>query len=466
MRVRRPSRRHAWPESTRPSPRHLVCAGPGADRARTPRSSSLLEASSEVPTRAEDFLRIDDDLGERAHPARRGRVDRAMASVPAGSMIGKLCVVTGANTGIGKEIAREFARAGARVVLACRDRNRARRWLLETSSTTPVTATWSVACSTSPSSPPSAPSPRVSSARAEVHVLVNNAGAMFDAREGTPDGLERTWQVNCVSPHLLARRGAMPSSVAPLPPPATFQGARLVYVGSKLERSGDAAAVARGDHAACSPSPPPVPVPVPETSSSASLLPKKFDTFGAYATAKQCATALTFELARRHAGHPGVSVHACTPGMVNTSLGRFAGLAFHLAWPARFLLTKTPARGAEVPAQLATNPDWTDTGGYFGTVSSFARGGGGASGALRRREGRRDGRGVVGVGGVATRQSRRSRELKSSAGPRFVRRPDSRERRAAPRLTTRHRRRRRHPSSRHRTLTHSRPRTPDASSVL
>merc|ERR1719498_607422 len=107
--------------------------------------------------------------------------------------------------------------------------------------------------------------------------------------------------------------------------------ARLVYVGSKLERSGDAAAVARGDHAACSPSSPPVPV--PETSRVAR---KKFDTFGAYATAKQCATALTFELARRHANHPGVSVHACTPGMVNTSLGRFRVSRFTSRGPLGF----------------------------------------------------------------------------------------------------------------------------------
>lgn len=302
------------------------------------------------------------------HTPQRGRVHGAMASVPAGSMIGKLCVVTGANTGIGKEIAREFARAGARVVLACRDRDRA---AVAARDIIDDTGNRDVECrllDLAEFASVRAFAEGFEGPRAEVHVLVNNAGAMFDAREGTPDGLERTWQVNCVSPHLLARlmmpslrRAAAASGDAP-------GAARLVYVGSKLERSGDAAAVARGDHAACSPSSPPVPV--PETSSARS----KFDTFGAYATAKQCATALTFELARRHANHPGVSVHACTPGMVNTSLGRFAGLAFHLAWPARFLLTKSPARGAEVPVRVATNTEWTDTGGYFGTVSSFRAG--------------------------------------------------------------------------------------------
>jgi NAD(P)-dependent dehydrogenase (short-subunit alcohol dehydrogenase family) len=37
---------------------------------------------------------------------------------------GRLCVVTGANTGIGRVIATELAARGAHVVLACRSRER------------------------------------------------------------------------------------------------------------------------------------------------------------------------------------------------------------------------------------------------------------------------------------------------------------------------------------------------------
>ena len=36
-------------------------------------------------------------------------------------MKGKVCIVTGSNTGIGKETARGLAQRGARVILACRD---------------------------------------------------------------------------------------------------------------------------------------------------------------------------------------------------------------------------------------------------------------------------------------------------------------------------------------------------------
>ena len=60
--------------------------------------------------------------------------------------------------------------------------------------------------------------------------------------------------------------------------------------------------------------------------------------------------------------------------MVNTSLGRFAGLALHPRVARSVSVDKNAGEGRGGPARVATDPDWTDTGGYFGTVSSFRAG--------------------------------------------------------------------------------------------
>ena len=48
-----------------------------------------------------------------------------MSDTPNKALSGKVAVVTGANTGIGRVTARELARLGAHVVITCRNRERA-----------------------------------------------------------------------------------------------------------------------------------------------------------------------------------------------------------------------------------------------------------------------------------------------------------------------------------------------------
>jgi len=51
--------------------------------------------------------------------------------MPPASMSGKICVVTGANTGIGKETALGLAQMGARVVMVCRNAEKGKAALEE-----------------------------------------------------------------------------------------------------------------------------------------------------------------------------------------------------------------------------------------------------------------------------------------------------------------------------------------------
>lgn len=168
----------------------------------------------------------------------------------------------------------------------------------------------------------------------------------------------------------LVRAAAASGSAAP-------GASRYVYVGSRLEQRGDVArqlATPRGKRNWDAP--------------LVSDAEERFDTFGEYGTAKQAGTALTYELARRTraalrldgAGDvqsTSVAIHACTPGLVHTNLGRFVGPVWRtLAAPVQWAMTKTSAQGAEVPLWVVTSEDAgaAPGGGYFGTEGSLRSG--------------------------------------------------------------------------------------------
>ena len=283
------------------------------------------------------------------------------------SVAGKTCVVTGANSGIGLEVARALARGGARVVLACRSRSKAANAAKDIISSTGNVNVECRALDLANLASVREFAEGFNGPEEVVDILVNNAGAMFKDHGVTEEGRERTWQTNALAPHYLARLMMPALARAAAAQGNTPGSARYVYVTSKLETKGVVAGELRSG--------------TPEARMFNAIADKtKFDTFKRYATAKQAGTALTFELGRRVKSAPrgaGIAVHCVSPGMVNTNLGRFAGAAFVLAAPLRWALTKTCTQGAE-PVLFAVRsklPEVTNgVGGYFGTESSFKHG--------------------------------------------------------------------------------------------
>ncbi len=146
------------------------------------------------------------------------------------SMDGKICIVTGANSGIGKETARGLAQAGATVILACRDLPKGEAAKAEiAASATEGERTKVMALDLASIASIRGFAAAFAKSYGKLHVLVNNAGLSPSEKRQTADGLELTFGVNHVGPHLLTKE-LVPILTASAP-------ARVVFVSSSLHKS-------------------------------------------------------------------------------------------------------------------------------------------------------------------------------------------------------------------------------------
>ncbi|KAI4901483.1 hypothetical protein NFI96_012287 [Prochilodus magdalenae] len=131
---------------------------------------------------------------------RKGRWDPRACPVQLG---GKTAIVTGANTGIGKYIALDFARRGARVILACRNEARGTEALKEIRQISGNQNVHLRLVDTSSLESVRKFAAQILKEEKELHILVNNAGASGLPRKITADGLEVSFATNHVGPFLL-----------------------------------------------------------------------------------------------------------------------------------------------------------------------------------------------------------------------------------------------------------------------
>ncbi len=117
---------------------------------------------------------------------------------------GRHAVVTGANSGLGFATARHLLRAGADVTVLARTSDKAADTVARLRDEVgPAARVRGDHADLADLDQVRAVGDRLRAALPSLDVLVHNAGAMFDRFGTTRDGLERTYQLHVVAPHLL-----------------------------------------------------------------------------------------------------------------------------------------------------------------------------------------------------------------------------------------------------------------------
>ncbi|MGZ3458522.1 MAG: SDR family oxidoreductase [Archangium sp.] len=118
-------------------------------------------------------------------------------------MQGKVCLITGATSGIGLESARALASQGATVVLSGRDRGRGEAALAEVRRTVPDAKLDLMLADLTSLASVRKLAEDFQRKHSRLDVLLNNAGLIIDRRKVTPDGFEATLATNHLAHFLL-----------------------------------------------------------------------------------------------------------------------------------------------------------------------------------------------------------------------------------------------------------------------
>lgn len=250
-------------------------------------------------------------------------------------MDGGLCVVTGANSGLGRRTVLELARRGSGVVMICRDRERGEAARREISGKLSGSDLRLRLADLASLSEVRRLGESLSSELDRVDVLVNNAGIYRANLERSEEGFEKTMAVNHLAHFLLTQL---------LLEPLLASRGRVINVASEAHRAArlrraPLAAILRGEG--------------------------EYRGFRAYGDSKAANILFTGELERRY-GEAGLGTAAVHPGMVATRIWNqnrdIGSLLARLIKP----LMHSPRKGAEPIVRLAADVEVDALrGGYY-----------------------------------------------------------------------------------------------------
>ena len=124
---------------------------------------------------------------------------------PTAMIVGKTCLVTGASSGIGKEIAYGLAELGANVILVCRNPDKGQAVLNEIKSHFPSAKMDILIADLSSQTDIRKLADTINNTYPALHVLINNAGTVSTKKQLSVDGIEMTLATNHLAPFLLSQ---------------------------------------------------------------------------------------------------------------------------------------------------------------------------------------------------------------------------------------------------------------------
>lgn len=246
------------------------------------------------------------------------------------SMKGKVCIVTGANSGIGRATAVGLAKKGATLVMLCRDIACGEEALNDIVSVSQNDSIELIMCDLASQKSIRQFVKDFKQKYENLHVLINNAGVNYNRRILTEDGLETTFAVNTLAPFLLTNL---------LLDTLEFSApARVINVASKMQSKKIEFDNLQGE--------------------------KHFSFMQSYGQSKAALITLTYEFARRFSDI-GVTFNCLHPGGVNTKIAKnLKGISGAISRNTMKFF-KSPEEGAETSLYLATSPEVEKISGKF-----------------------------------------------------------------------------------------------------
>lgn len=255
------------------------------------------------------------------------------------SMQGKICLITGGTGGIGRITAEALARQGAEVTMIGRDLQKTQRVVQEIRQQTGNPHVEALIGDLSVQADVRRMAAEYRQSHDHLHVLINNAGAVFINRQVSQDGIEMTFALNHLAYFLFTN--LLLDLLIASAPARIINVSSVAHVGAKLDLA--------------------------DLQNQ-----KRYTSWSVYGQSKLANLYFTYELSRRLQG-TGVTVNALHPGFVATNFGRSNGGIFNPLFRLFQVAAISPEEGAQTSIFLASDPSVAQVSGQYFAKSKAVR---------------------------------------------------------------------------------------------